>query len=129
MLQMCVEMCVWSSFEPCGRPWRYYPLLGLPHVWFYAGGPAVWGFPLGLEMGCTTVTDLPFLVCKQMPLTTTDHLATSMASQARGSYNWKWRKGDQVGLGPRCTCHHSGDSQVHVGICCDTHHPPAPVIA
>lgn len=57
--------CVWSSFEKqnlpialCSAPWRYYyPLLGLPHFWLYAGGPAVWGLPLGLEMGCTTVTD------------------------------------------------------------------------
>lgn len=115
--------CVWSSFEKqnlpgalCSAPWKHcYPLLELPHFWLYAGGPAVWGLLLGLEKGCTTVTDPPSLVCKQMPLTTTDHLATSMASQARGSYNWKWRKGDQVRPETQM-CHHSWVSQVHEGI-------------
>lgn len=56
---------VWPSFEKqnlpsalCSAPWRHCsPLLGLPHFWLYAGGPAVWGLPLGLEMGCAVVTD------------------------------------------------------------------------
>lgn len=127
--------CVWSSFEKqnlpralCNTPWRCYPLLELPHLalcWW----PSCVGSSLGLEMGCTTVTDPPSLVCKQMPLTTTDHLATSMASQARGSYNWKWRKGDQVRPESQMFMPSFLDSQVHVGIWCDTHHPPAPVLA
>lgn len=95
--------CVWSSFGkhrhradktclgPCaGSLWRHqFPLLGCPHIGFILVVP-------GGENGIKHSDRRSSLVCKQMPLTTTDHLVTSMGSQARGSFNWKWRKEDQV---------------------------------